>query len=273
MLLTLTWLTSLVKSPLVSTSMSANTPVSPFLPPPPPRHRASSTNLSSHCSLATLGRRRSASCLLTVQDLPASDSSPIPIEPISTTVPPPSMLVLFASRFLQWLHLPTKHSSSWSTPSSPRSSSDHFVLPVSADAEQDSFSISLPEEKISAQSHTIDWRYSFPIVIISSIVFSLFYAYLILRPGSRSNINRHHPFSTFHHVCFLLPINSSNIHVVAPHDRRCCSTGQGPAWLLSERSRSSLPRHGSHGHFCNLETCMVYSGQCLMGAYQLSNFF
>ncbi|EDR12445.1 uncharacterized protein LACBIDRAFT_311852 [Laccaria bicolor S238N-H82] len=138
--------------------MSSNTPLSPFLPPPPPPHRVSSTNLRSHCSLATLGRRRSTSCLLTVQDLPASDSSPI-LDPISTSVPPPSMLVLLASRFLQWLHLPTKHSSSWSTPSSPRSSSDHFVLPVSADAQQDSFSISLPEEK--SQSHTFD---AFPTV-------------------------------------------------------------------------------------------------------------
>ncbi|KIJ99403.1 hypothetical protein K443DRAFT_680018 [Laccaria amethystina LaAM-08-1] len=142
--------------------MSTNSTLSP--PPPLSRHRASSTNLRSHCSLATLGRRRSTSCLLTVQDLPASDSSPTLLEPISTTVPPPSMLVLLASRFLQWFHLPTKHSSSWSTPSSPRSSSDHFVLPVSANAQQDSFSISLPGEKISSQSHTFDWRYAFPAV-------------------------------------------------------------------------------------------------------------
>lgn len=153
--------------------MSTNTTLSP--PPPLSRHRASSTNLRSHCSLATLGRRRSTSCLLTVQDLSASRSSPILLEPISTTVPPPSMLVLLASRFLQWLHLPTKHSSSWSTPSSPRSSSDHFVLPVSADAQQDSFSISLPDEKISSQSHTFDWRYAFPTVII---FFSLYFYYL-----------------------------------------------------------------------------------------------
>lgn len=155
-------------------TMSTNTPLSPFLPPPP-HHRVSSTNLRSHCSLATLGRRRSTSCLLTVQDPPASDSPSILMEPISTTVPPPSMLVLLASRFLQWLHLPAKHYSSWSTPSSPRSSSDHFVLPVSADAQQDSFSISLPEEKISSQSHTFD---AFPTVIIFlSFSLSFFISY------------------------------------------------------------------------------------------------
>ncbi|KAJ3541915.1 hypothetical protein NMY22_g3697 [Coprinellus aureogranulatus] len=62
------------------------------------------------------------------------------------------MLVLVASRFLQWFHLPTRHTTAWSAPSSPRSSSDDFVLPVSAST-QESFVIPVPEKAPAKQTH------------------------------------------------------------------------------------------------------------------------
>lgn len=105
-------------------------------PPPPPRHRASSITIRSTFSLNSLGRRRSNSCLQS----PSQDSpTPSAPESISTAVPPPSMLILIASRFLQWAHLQPKQHLSWSTPSSPRSSADESVLPLSASAVQTSF--------------------------------------------------------------------------------------------------------------------------------------
>ncbi|KAF6762300.1 snare associated Golgi protein-domain-containing protein [Ephemerocybe angulata] len=61
------------------------------------------------------------------------------------------MLVLFASKFLQWFHLPT-HAPAWSAPSSPRSSSDDFILPVSA-ATQEAFVVPLPEKGPVRQVH------------------------------------------------------------------------------------------------------------------------
>lgn len=118
------------------------------LSPPPQtlaRHRASSTNLGSASTLSSLGRRRSSSFL---QANPTDEPAPSPavahppsraINPITTPPPPPSILVIFASRFLEWMHVQPKHKFSWSTPSSPRSSVDDLVLPLSASAHKTSF--------------------------------------------------------------------------------------------------------------------------------------
>ncbi|KAF9464487.1 snare associated Golgi protein-domain-containing protein [Collybia nuda] len=120
------------------------------LSPPPPQslspHHTSSTNLRSALTFNSLGRRRSSSFLqATLADdppppPPAQDQSPpLSIEPITTSSPSPSMLVIFASRFLEWMHVQPKHTFSWSTPSSPRSSTDDYVLPLSASAHTTSF--------------------------------------------------------------------------------------------------------------------------------------
>ncbi|KAL0949490.1 hypothetical protein HGRIS_009544 [Hohenbuehelia grisea] len=145
------------------------------LPPEPPhgRLRASSTSTSLRpLNLASLGRRRSSSNL----QLPQSEStasspalSPVSITPTST---PPSeqeqdpshsssstsMLLLLASRVLDWAHVHPKHSLSWSTPSSPRSSVDEFVLPLSAPPTQTTFGDSI-FEKESAQSSSLSSRW------------------------------------------------------------------------------------------------------------------
>ncbi|KAG5732370.1 hypothetical protein E4T56_gene11513 [Termitomyces sp. T112] len=130
-------------------------------PPPPPRHRASSITIRSTLSLNSLGRRRSNSCLQsTPQDTSptATSSAPIAPESISTAVPPPSMLIIVASRFLQWLHFQPKQHLSWSTPSSsPRSSSEDYVLPLSASAARTSFG----DEVHQVPPQTQGWRHGF----------------------------------------------------------------------------------------------------------------
>lgn len=110
-------------------------------PPPPARHRASSTTLSSAFSSHSLGRRRSSSFLNTLSTSPPPSPSTLIIDPVSSssTSSNPSMIVIIASRFLQWFHLHPKHSFSWSTPSSPSSSADVYVLPLSASAHKTTF--------------------------------------------------------------------------------------------------------------------------------------
>ncbi|GLB33871.1 putative SNARE associated Golgi protein [Lyophyllum shimeji] len=115
-------------------------------PPPPTRHRSSSTSLSTGCTLTALGRRRSSSCLqANAADTPPPSSPasqqppPLAVDPVTTAPPTPSMLVLIATRLLEWLHVQPKQHLSWSTPSSPRSSAEEFVLPLSASAQKTTF--------------------------------------------------------------------------------------------------------------------------------------
>ncbi|EAU84857.2 hypothetical protein CC1G_00376 [Coprinopsis cinerea okayama7 len=135
-------------------------------PPQITRHRASSISLRTSLSVQTLGRRRSTSCLQSTdsqppQSLELHQLAPQPLQTESPPQPehvsPPSMLVVFASKLLQWLHLPSSHTAqqAWSSPSSsPRSSVDVYVLPLSAST-QESFNI---PEKDSPQS----WFHGFP---------------------------------------------------------------------------------------------------------------
>ena len=126
-------------------------------PPALSRARASSTTLRSGLTLASLGRRRSASCLLSTSE----DASPLP-SPVTCDSPsmpespaPPDL----ASRLLHWLYIPS-HPRAWSTSSSPRSSTDEPVLPLSASAHKTSFG---PEvhEKITSSSHLpFQWRHA-----------------------------------------------------------------------------------------------------------------
>ncbi|KAH6915367.1 hypothetical protein BKA70DRAFT_1511914 [Coprinopsis sp. MPI-PUGE-AT-0042] len=117
------------------------------LQPPPSRTRASSTSLQC-LQVHTLGRRRSTSCLNSSSD----DQLPQPQTPEPDHSEPEqlpessSMLLVFASRFLQWLHLPA-HPQAWSSAqSSPRSSVDLYILPLSAT--QESFNIPpIPEKE------------------------------------------------------------------------------------------------------------------------------
>ncbi|KAG6917907.1 hypothetical protein DXG01_000516 [Tephrocybe rancida] len=66
------------------------------------------------------------------------------------------MLVLLASRFLQWFHPQPKQHLSWSAPSSPRSSGEDFVLPLSAAATKTSFGDEVHQQE-PPKSH--GWRH------------------------------------------------------------------------------------------------------------------
>ncbi|KAG6816933.1 hypothetical protein H0H87_001635 [Tephrocybe sp. NHM501043] len=67
------------------------------------------------------------------------------------------MLVLVASRFLQWFHLQPNQHLAWSTPSSPRTSGEDFVLPLSAAATKTSFDLDVRDPP--PQQHR--WRDAF----------------------------------------------------------------------------------------------------------------
>jgi hypothetical protein len=148
-------------------------------PPPPSRHRASSTTLSSAFSNHSLGRRRSSSFIHPEPSTPPPSQPPaLTIDPVSpsTTNPSPSMLVIFASRFLEWLHLQPKHTFSWSTPSSPRSSDDVYVLPLSASAHKTSFSQDI-QDSISKSQFPYTWRQGFLSVCHAFFFFPIAFSY------------------------------------------------------------------------------------------------
>jgi len=122
-------------------------------PPVPNRHRAHSTSLRPALTISTLGRRRSAS--LEPPPLPSCDTTSSDITPVESQVSSSesssrsSMLAVIASRFLQALHVSPKHSLQWSTPSSPRSSTDEYLLPTSASSQQTTFGDVFGEKDLS----------------------------------------------------------------------------------------------------------------------------
>ncbi|KAI6047387.1 snare associated Golgi protein-domain-containing protein [Pisolithus marmoratus] len=137
--------------------------------PPPSRHRASSTNVRPALTINTLGRRRSSSLVLPVQqnsepstptvDYPAAASIfPDTRTSASPALSEPSMLSLLASKCFELLHVPTQHSISWSTPSSPYSScDDDLVLPLSASSQKTTFG-NVSNEKQTSKSHRLCLR-------------------------------------------------------------------------------------------------------------------
>jgi hypothetical protein len=125
--------------PPPSAQQVSTIPVALVPPRPQGRHRASSTSCRPQLSLASLGRRQQP----TSQDLTTSEA---PVQSIASEASlsqdhRPSMIVLIASKLLDWFHVQTKHSRAWSssTQSSPCSSTDEFLLPVSAAAHQATF--------------------------------------------------------------------------------------------------------------------------------------
>ncbi|KAG1768142.1 hypothetical protein EDD22DRAFT_949640 [Suillus occidentalis] len=136
--------------------------------PPPHRSRASSTNIRPALTINTLGRRRSSSLVLPIQQSePSTPSTPSvdkshlePSQILASPLPDqkPSMFAVIASRFLDLLHVPTTHSINWSTPSSPQSTvHDEFVLPISASSQQTTFS-DIFNDKDAPRTHARWWR-------------------------------------------------------------------------------------------------------------------
>ena len=134
-------------------------------PPSHTRTRASSTTLNSGLTLASLGRRRSASNLQAISSVPSpvhSEAPSLPDDspPASQPASPSSMLSILVSPFLEWLHLQQKHTRAWSTPTSPRSSIDEPVLPLSASAQKTSFGPEVHELILSKSSQPFQWHQS-----------------------------------------------------------------------------------------------------------------
>ncbi|KAG2141767.1 uncharacterized protein EDB93DRAFT_1294199 [Suillus bovinus] len=134
--------------------------------PPPNRSRASSTNIRPALTINTLGRRRSSSLILPIQQsepsTPSVDISHLEPSPQILASPQPdqkhSMFAVIASSFLDLLHVPTTHSINWSTPSSPQSTvQDELVLPISASSQQTTFADILNDND-APRTHARWWR-------------------------------------------------------------------------------------------------------------------
>ncbi|THH14672.1 hypothetical protein EW146_g5690 [Bondarzewia mesenterica] len=98
------------------------------LAPPPSRHRASSTNLRPALTISTLGARQKSCSYLE----PVPCTPPIAVESakVSSPLSSPSRFSVLVERCMELLHVDANHT--YSTPSSPRSSNDETILPMSA---------------------------------------------------------------------------------------------------------------------------------------------
>jgi hypothetical protein len=79
------------------------------------------------------------------------------------------MIPVLASRVLQWLHLQPEHTLSWSNPSTPRSSSDDFVLPLSASSQKTSFGNVTSEKPPSALHRFPKVRLFVPLTLVQDL--------------------------------------------------------------------------------------------------------
>jgi len=136
-------------------------------PPTPNRSRAHSTSLRPALTINTLGRRRSMSLEQTPVSSSVPQSVPTPVEKTVCHIPsspPPSMLAIVASRLLELLRVSPKHSLSWSSPSSPRSSTDEYILPMSASSQQTTFGDVFGEKELSTAHASTAWWQGHPSV-------------------------------------------------------------------------------------------------------------
>lgn len=206
------------------------------LAPPvaPNRHRAHSTNLRPALTINTLGRRRSCSLGRgpeTASPAPqscGSSCSSSAITPVQTDLPvlssepdtPPTMFAVIASRCIQFLQLSPKHSLQWSTPSSPRSSTDEYVLPISASSYQTTFDDVHGEKEISTTRTPSAWWQGYssvrPTFLLILVHFSLTFVI-----DSRTHIVCGYPVSPIGCSHTLLSFNITHSYVMATHHHRC----------------------------------------------------
>lgn len=184
-----------------------------FLSPSSPHH---SSSLSPHHSL---GRRRSSSSLVFQHPhstTPTPQEQPAPAA-VPTQSPTQSMIVVLASRILQWLHLQPEHTLSWSNPSTPRSSTEELVLPLSASSQKTAFG-NVTNEKPSSSVH------HFPSVCPSSFNSSLPLIHALF-VGACSNCFSDMSIANINGSRFLLHVHPSYLPLLAPNGRGCCSVG------------------------------------------------
>jgi hypothetical protein len=227
-------------------------------PPEPARHRASSTNVRPALTICTLGKRRSVSVL-------RDAASPIPPPPSApTTVPdhqPSSMLLIFASRLLQFLRVNPKHS--WSSMSSPISSPVD-ILPTSAST-RTTFGDDVCLEKPSPHPwHLIPSVCTFLTILV-------LFANLLLGPCPNSLC--HNIVPALDRPRPLLPIHLAHISLLMASDpHRPRSTRQRAPWLLTERPRPHGTRRRRHVNSRSMEARMVHSRKRHLGQSLSSTF-
>ena len=188
--------------------------------PPPNRSRASSTCVRPALSINTLGRRRSSSLVLPVQQ-PADIAPGDPISlvhshpsPSSVTTSQPSMLSLITAKCLEFLHVPKLHPSDYSTPSSPHSVSEaDLVLPLSASS-QSTFGDILNEK--DASSHR--WRPFHPAV--SNVFSSISCSQLTSLSGACTNPISHASLPPVYFFCVFVTLFPSHLSHVATNTCR-----------------------------------------------------
>ena len=132
------------------------------LPLPNPRGRANSTSLRPNLTIKTCGRRRSNSLgspSTVQQSLSHPTEANIALVASSESSLHSNMFAIIASRCLQLLYGSPKHSLQWSTPSSPRSSTDDYLLPISASSQKTTFGDVFGEkEATTPHAHTAWWQ-------------------------------------------------------------------------------------------------------------------
>ena len=129
------------------------------LPLPNPRGRANSTSLRPNLTIKTCGRRRSNSLGSSSTVQQSLREANIAFVASSESSLRPNMFAIIASRCLQLLYGSPKHSLQWSTPSSPRSSTDDYLLPISASSQKTTFGDVFGEkEATTPHAHTAWWQ-------------------------------------------------------------------------------------------------------------------
>lgn len=98
------------------------------LSPPPMRNRASSTNLRPALTISTLGPRPKACALM--DSIPATPQATADLRKVAPSLASPSRLSTLLERCVDLLHV-YSYFPPYSSPSTPVSSSDDSVLPMS----------------------------------------------------------------------------------------------------------------------------------------------
>ena len=212
-------------------------------------------------------RRRSPSFIDVgvVPPSPVADFQGSPTDLVDSAQPTPSMLVLLASRFLEWVHLHPKHPAAWSIPSSPRSSTEHSILPTSTSSQKSSFSDQVRPDIPNSDLSPSRRRFDFVLVRFSFIISRSLLTYLL----QQDSLTRCPCYPASPHLnCFRspLPLNTPDFLVLASHNIRRRTARQGTAWLYPERTGPRSTRCRRHGRYRDMETCVVRPRKCHLGS-------
>jgi hypothetical protein len=253
-------------------SVVSPSPMSLCLAPPSTqsRSRAHSTNLRPALTISTLGCRLSTS-LDSAPQLPTLHTSDT-ITPVDISVsqalssephPSPSMLAVIASRCFQLLHVSSKHSLQCS---SPISSTDEYVLPISASSQQTTFGDVFGEKELSKAHASNAWWQGHP----SVCHYRTWKRIIFTHPrhaDSCPNIVCDITVTIVNGTCIILPVNVADIGVLATYPHRRGNPGKGASRILPKWSGPYGPCYrSSFDHRC-VETRLVCTRKRYLGEH------